>query len=90
MELTWSDAELAFRDEVRSFLAQHLTDELRAAGQCMTSVYGEHEASLAWQRILHAKGWAAPNWPLEHGGCGWSVTQRYIFARERLAAGAPP
>ncbi|RJG18850.1 acyl-CoA dehydrogenase family protein [Massilia cavernae] len=90
MDLNWSDAELAFRDEVRVFLQHHLNDDLRAAGRHMTSIYGEYEGALAWQRILHGRGWAAPNWPLEHGGCGWSVTQRYIFARERLAAGAPP
>jgi alkylation response protein AidB-like acyl-CoA dehydrogenase len=90
MDLAWSDAELAFRDEVRAFLEQSLSDELRAAGRHMTSVYAEHQAALAWQRILFSKGWAAPAWPVAHGGCGWSVTQRYIFARERLAAGAPP
>jgi alkylation response protein AidB-like acyl-CoA dehydrogenase len=90
MDLQWSDADLAFRDEIRAFLAEHLTDDLRAAGRLMTSVYAEHEASMQWQRILAAKGWAAPAWPAEHGGCGWSVTQRYLFSRERVAAGAPP
>ena len=90
MDLQWSDADLAFRDEVRAFLTTYLTDELRAAGQLMTSVYADHQASMRWQRILAAKGWAAPAWPVEYGGCGWSVTQRYLFSRERIAAGAPP
>ena len=90
MDLRWSDEDLAFRDEVRAFLAASLTDEIRAAGTLMTSVYGEHERSLAWQRILHAKGWAAPAWPRDYGGAGWTVAQRYIFSRERVAAGAPP
>lgn len=56
----------------------------------MTSVYADHKASRAWQHILAAKGWAAPAWPVEYGGCGWSVAQRYLFTRERVAAGAPP
>ncbi|QKR98391.1 acyl-CoA dehydrogenase [Sphingomonas sp. CL5.1] len=90
MDLNWTPEDLGFRDEVRAFLAEHLTDELRDAGRWMTSVYGEHRRSLEWQRILHRRGWAAPAWPKEHGGAGWSVTQRYIFARERVAAGAPP
>ncbi|MBP0593292.1 acyl-CoA dehydrogenase family protein [Paraburkholderia sp. LEh10] len=90
MDLQWSDRDLAFRDEVRAFLATHLTDELRAAGRLMTSVYADHHAAMAWQRILAAKGWAAPAWPIEYGGCGWTATQRYLFARERVAAGAPP
>jgi alkylation response protein AidB-like acyl-CoA dehydrogenase len=90
MDLRWSDADLAFRDAVRAFLAKHLTDDIRDAGLLMTSVYGDHARSLAWQRILHTQGWAAPAWPVEHGGAGWSVVQRYIYTRERVAAGAPP
>jgi alkylation response protein AidB-like acyl-CoA dehydrogenase len=90
MNLQWSDADLAFRDEVRAFFAEHLTDELRAAGRLMTSVYADHDAAMRWQGILSAKGWAAPAWPVEHGGCGWSASQRYLFSQERVAAGAPP
>lgn len=90
MNLDWTADELAFRDEVRAFLDAYLTDEIREAGRSMTSVYGEHGRALAWQKILHARGWAAPSWPAEYGGAGWSVAQRYIYARERVAAGAPP
>jgi alkylation response protein AidB-like acyl-CoA dehydrogenase len=90
MNLQWSDADLAFRDEVRTFFATHLTDELRTAGRLMTSVYADHAAAMQWQRILAEKGWAAPAWPREYGGCGWSAPQRYLFSRERVAAGAPP
>jgi alkylation response protein AidB-like acyl-CoA dehydrogenase len=90
MNLHWSDDEIAFRDEVRRFFDENLTDELREAGRWMTSVYVDHEASLAWLHHLARKGWAAPSWPVEYGGCDWSVAQRYIFGRERLAAGAPP
>jgi hypothetical protein len=31
MDIEWSPAERAFRDEVREFFAASLTDELRAA-----------------------------------------------------------
>ena len=55
----------------------------------MTSVYSDHDASLQWQRILHERGWAAPAWPVEHGGCDWSLTQHYVFSRESTLAGAP-
>lgn len=85
-----SPADLAFRDEVRAFFAAELTPELRRAGERMTSVYADHEAQMAWQAKLHAKGWAAPAWPVEYGGCDWSVVQHYIFAAERVRAGAPP
>ncbi|WP_103727645.1 acyl-CoA dehydrogenase family protein [Novosphingobium sp. HII-3] len=90
MDLDWSDKELAFRDEVRAFFAENLTSEARDAGSLMTSVYADHEAGMAWQAVLHEKGWAAPSWPVEHGGCDWTTLQHYIFSRERVTAGAPP
>ncbi|AOD21514.1 acyl-CoA dehydrogenase [Rhodococcus sp. p52] len=89
MELAWSEADAAFRDEVRSFLEEKLTSELRRAGRLATSVYSDHEASMEWQRILHERGWAAPAWPVEYGGCDWTQTQHYIFSRESILAGAP-
>jgi alkylation response protein AidB-like acyl-CoA dehydrogenase len=90
MNIDWSAEDIAFRDEVRAFLAESLTDALRKAGSSLTSVYADYRIGMAWQRILHARGWAAPAWPVEFGGCGWSVSQRYIFATELAAAGAPP
>ncbi|MFF3221785.1 acyl-CoA dehydrogenase family protein [Nocardia suismassiliense] len=89
MDYDWSAADLAFRDEVREFLAAKLTPELRRAGRLATSVYPDHEASMAWQQILHERGWAAPAWPVQYGGCDWSLTQHYIFTRESTLAGAP-
>ncbi len=90
MHLAWSAEETEFRDEVRVFLARELTPELRKVGRDLTSVYAPTWASLAWQRILHRRGWAAPAWPVEWGGCGWDLPRRYIFAEELAAAGAPP
>ena len=87
LDLTPEDSD--FRDEVRAFLKDNLTDELAIAGRLSTSVFIEPEFSLPWQRILHARGWAAPGWPVEYGGTGWSEMQRYIFASECARAGAP-
>lgn len=90
MDLSWTEADKAFAEDVRAFLSEELSPEIKEAGRWMTSVYGDHELSLAWQKKLHARGWAAPAWPKKYGGAEWSVTQRYIFARERVRAGAPP
>ena len=90
MNLDWTPADLEFRDEVRAFLAAELTPEMCTATARMTSVYAPVKLSLAWQARLHAHGWAAPAWPKEYGGTGWSQTQRYIFTRELTEAGAPP
>lgn len=90
MDLEWSAEDLAFAAEARAFFQQELTDELREAGQLMTSVYADHDLGMAWQAKLHARGWAAPNWQVEHGGQDWTDTQRFLFERERILAGAPP
>ena len=89
MDLAWTAEDTVFRDEVRAFLDENLTAELRQAGAAMTSVFTDVKYSLPWQRILNAKGWAAPTWPVEYGGPGWSDTQRYIFSSECALAGAP-
>lgn len=90
MHIDWTGKDLAFQQEVREFIEENLTGELRAAGKLMTSVYADHAASMAWQEVLAGKGWAAPAWPVEYGGCDWSVTQHYIFNVELATAGAPP
>ena len=89
MDLELAPEDLAFRDEVRAFLAENLTPELRAAGERQTSVFVEPQHSLVWQKILHARGWAAPSWPRAYGGPGWTEMQRYIFAAECARARAP-
>jgi len=89
VDLELSPEDLAFRDEVRAFLDAELTPDLREAGRRMTSVFCDKDHSLAWQRILHAKGWVAPTWPVEYGGPGWSEIQRHVFQAECARAGAP-
>jgi alkylation response protein AidB-like acyl-CoA dehydrogenase len=89
MNLDLSPQDLAFRDEVRTFLDEALTPELRQAGRRATSVFMDKEYSLAWQKILHQRGWVAPAWPVEYGGPGWNEMQRHIFAAECARAGAP-
>ena len=44
---------------------------------------------MRWQQKLAERGWAAPNWPVEHGGAGFTATQNYIFDLEMARAGAP-
>jgi acyl-CoA dehydrogenase len=89
MDLSLTAEDLAFRDEVRAFIAENLPADLREAGRKTTSVFSDKRHSLPWQRILHARGWAAPSWPVEYGGPGWTDMQRSIFAAECARAGAP-
>ncbi|NBU83028.1 MAG: acyl-CoA dehydrogenase [Sphingomonadaceae bacterium] len=79
----------AFQAEVRDWLSDHLTDELRDVATKSTSVFVDKPHTLKWQAILHKKGWVAPTWPKELGGTGWSEAERHIFASECARAGAP-
>ena len=89
MNLDLTEEEIAFQGEVRAFLDRALTPALREAAARTTSVFTDPEFSLAWQRLLHACGWAAPSWPVAYGGPGWGEMQRHIFAAECARAGAP-
>ncbi|MEW5862163.1 MAG: acyl-CoA dehydrogenase family protein [Pseudomonadota bacterium] len=88
MDLNYSQEELAFRDEVRGWLAANLPQDLRDK----VAHYEElsKDDLLRWHRILAKKGWVAPSWPVEWGGTGWNVVQRYIFEEECGYAGTPP
>ncbi|HEX7777037.1 MAG TPA: acyl-CoA dehydrogenase family protein [Parvibaculum sp.] len=89
MDLNLTREEAGFRDEVRAFLDEKLTPELKEAGSLTTSVFTDKPWNLKWQKILHEKGWVAPNWPVEYGGTGWSEMQKYIWTSECARAGAP-
>jgi len=77
-----SKTDLAFRQEVRAFLNDSVTDDLHEAGRKKTSIWQEPKSAAAWQQVLHKKGWLVPDWPEEYGGTNWTLEQRYIFAQE--------
>lgn len=89
MNLELSVADHAFRDEVRAFLSVNLTEDLRQAAARNTATFCDVEVIARWHDILYRKGWVAPSWPIEYGGPGWNVIQRYIFASECAAACTP-
>ncbi|WP_066553355.1 acyl-CoA dehydrogenase family protein [Croceicoccus bisphenolivorans] len=89
MDIDLSPAEEAFRDEVRAFLAENLTDTIREGAAGSPTVFVEPEIGQEWNAILNARGWLAYQWPKEVGGTGWSPVQRYIFEKECALAGAP-
>ena len=89
MNLSFSEDDLRFQSAVRTFIDDHLTDDLRRAQDLTASVYAEPEVSDAWHKILYQKGWVAPHWPAAFGGTGWTPVQRYIFELEMSRAGAP-
>lgn len=89
MNLELTPQERSFRDEVRAFLATHLTDEIREGAAATPSVFVEPDIGQAWNAILQQQGWLAYQWPKDYGGTGWTPVQRYIFEKECAEAGAP-
>ena len=89
MELAFTNEELAFREEIRSLLKDELTPEIMIGNKNSTTSLGDNDAAMAWQAILHKRGWAGVAWPKEFGGPGWTSNQRYIFNSECEKAGAP-
>lgn len=90
MQIEFGPELEAFRAEVCAFLDTAPTPEIREAGRKLTSVFAPFDQVMAWHRILYEKGWAAPGWPVEHGGTGWSIEQRHIFAEEYRRRDLPP
>jgi alkylation response protein AidB-like acyl-CoA dehydrogenase len=91
MDLTWSDAEEAFRAEVRDWLATELTawrarHHDRILSGDTTEGFAQH---LDWERTLFAAGYAAVSWPAEHGGRGASRWEWLVFEEEYYRAGGP-
>jgi alkylation response protein AidB-like acyl-CoA dehydrogenase len=87
MDLSFSPEELAFRDEVRAWLAEAMPPKLRAKAD--VDAHFEHAEVMEWHKILAAKGWVAPHWPKEHGGPGLDATRRFIVTEELELAGTP-
>ena len=87
MDLTFSPAEDAFREEVRAFLAAELPADLSArvaAGQPLSKADYDF-----WHGRLNDRGYLAGTWPREFGGQGWSAVMRHIFDEESALAHAP-
>jgi alkylation response protein AidB-like acyl-CoA dehydrogenase len=88
MNLDFSAEDLAFRETVRRFIADAYPPSLRAKQEAGDEI--GRDDYLSWQKILAAEGWAAPAWPKEYGGPGWTPVQQFIFAEELAFAGTVP
>jgi len=87
MDLSFTPEEQAFRDEVRAFLRESLPGDLRQ--KMLERRHLGKDDLVRWQRILNARRWATPAWPVEYGGQNWTPAQRYIF-QEEMALGRAP
>lgn len=86
MDIQLTPNDVAFREEVRTFLKENLSDRIK---QAIVGGYIDKDTMIEWQKILYEQGWVAPNWPQQYGGTGWTITQKFIFENECAEAGAP-
>src|SRR4051794_19766759 len=85
-----SVAATAFRDEVRSWLADNLVGEFAALGTGNDMGGGDELAvRKAWEQQLAKGGWVGLSWPVEYGGRAASLTEELIFNEEYARAEGP-
>ena len=90
MDFAFGAEDEAFRDEVRTWLSEHLTGDYAALGGAGSP--GQEEGFAIrreWERELGRGGWIGLTWPEQHGGRGASVIQKLIFTEEYVKANAP-
>ena len=89
MDLSFSPAEESFRAEVKEFIDKEFTADMQHVLKKSPTNYLDPGRQRIWQKALYEQGWAAPKWPVEHGGTGWTATEHYIYETEISKAGAP-
>jgi len=89
MDLAFSAEDLAFQQEVRDWIASAYDDDLRRQMSQSKNGYLDKAGQVKWQKKLFERGWAAPDWPVEWGGAGFTPSQRYIYNMELSLAGTP-
>lgn len=87
MDLLLSTEDIDFREEVRMFLRTELPRSITT--RTRLGFHASKPELKIWNQILNKKGWAAPNWPVDCGGTGWSHLCQYLFLDECSAADAP-
>ena len=87
MQIELLKSDLIFKNEVRNFIKENHSESLKA--KIANGGKATKEETINWQIALNKKGWLAPNWPINYGGCAWTSIQRYIFEQETSLANTP-
>ena len=87
MDLNFTPEELAFRAEIRQWVAENLPKDL--SHKVFNSLRLSKDDMQRWAKILGAKGWLGYGWPKQFGGPGWNAVQKHLFEEECALAGAP-
>ena len=88
MDFRDTPEQAAFREELRTWLDEHLPEELR--GHRGGGARFDGPEIRQWSRALHDGGWVGISWPAEYGGRGLSPRFQAIYLEEEARAEAPP
>lgn len=88
MDFRLDPDQLLWRDQVRAFLDEHVTDALRAEMATHHLDLPDGEVA-AFRRAMAERGWFGLTWSKEHGGLGLSAVYQHILMTEFEYAGAP-
>jgi alkylation response protein AidB-like acyl-CoA dehydrogenase len=84
VNLEFTAEEIVFREEVRTWLAEHAPKEPRPrAGKAMC------DFDVSWLKERFAAGWGGIAWPREYGGRGLSLIEQLIWYEEYARLGLP-
>ncbi|GAC1395495.1 MAG: acyl-CoA dehydrogenase family protein [Mycobacterium sp.] len=90
MDLNLTPELQEFRDEVRTWFAEHLVGEFAAHRGVGFSWDDAHwDVRSAWDRELSAGRWLCLGWPEQYGGRNASVDEQLVFQLEYALADAP-
>ena len=90
MDLAFSASEEAFRDEVRTWMADHLVGDFASLGTGGRLGEGDElDLRKAWERELASGGWVGMGWPARYGGRDLPLAKQIIFNEEYVRSGGP-
>jgi len=78
-----------FRQELRDWLAGHLSDDLRRDRLVELPEHERIARLRGWQKTLAADRWVAITWPCEYGGRSASIAEQIAYVEEMTRADAP-
>ena len=70
MDVTLSEEDLAFREEIRTVFRDEFPEDIRRKRQ--KGVPMERDDLVRFQQWLHEHGWSRVHWPVDYGGARWT------------------
>ncbi len=87
MDLNFTAEELAFRQDIRQWVAANLPADI--SHKVHNALRLTRDDQQRWAKILGRQGWLGWGWPKAFGGPGWNAIQKHLFEEECALAGAP-